>query len=57
MREGSLSTAGKAGENAVSFDGHTSPSHELGPGNYTLEIKATNPAGASQTYGLSFTIL
>jgi hypothetical protein len=57
ISKGSLSTAGKAGENAVSFDGHTSRSHKLGPGNYTLKIKATNAAGQSETNNLSFTIL
>ncbi|HEV3344350.1 MAG TPA: hypothetical protein VG125_28500, partial [Pirellulales bacterium] len=57
ISKGSLSAAGEAGENAVSFDGHTSRSHKLGPGAYTLEIKATNPAGHSETHKLSFTIL
>ena len=56
ISEGSLSAAGKAGENAVSFDGHTSRVHKLGPGSYTLKIKATNPAGRSETHNLSFTI-
>jgi flagellar hook assembly protein FlgD len=57
ITKGSQSAAGKAGENAVSFDGHTTRSHKLGPGEYTLEIKATNPAGQSGTRKLSFTIL
>jgi hypothetical protein len=54
---GSLSVASKAGENAVSFDGHTSRSHKLRPGNYTLEITALNAAGRSKGGHLSFTIL
>jgi hypothetical protein len=57
ISDGSLSAAGKVGENAVPFDGHTSRLHKLGPGSYTLEIKATNPAGRSETHNLSFTIL
>lgn len=56
-RKGSLSTTGKAGENSVSFDGHISRSHTLGPGDYTLEIRASNAAGHSETHRLSFTIL
>jgi hypothetical protein len=56
VRKASLSAAGKAGENAVYFDGHTPRSPELGPGDYTLEIKATNSAGRSETHDLSFTI-
>ncbi len=39
---GGTSTAGKAGKNTMPFDGHTSRSHKLGSGDYTLEIKATN---------------
>ncbi len=57
ISKGSLSAAGKTGENAVSFDGHISRANKLGPGDYTLEIKATNPAGQSETNYLSFTIL
>jgi N-acetylneuraminic acid mutarotase len=55
--EGSLSAAGKAGKDAMQFDGHISRSHKLGPGYYTLEIKAASPAGHSKTRNLSFTIL
>ena len=57
ISKGSLSVAGKAGENRGSFNGDTSRSHKLGPGDYTLEIKATNTAGRSETHDLSFTIL
>jgi hypothetical protein len=57
ISKGSLSAAGKAGENAVSFDGHTTRSHKLGSGDYTLEIKAINQAGQSETHKLNFTIL
>jgi hypothetical protein len=57
ISKGSLSAAGKAGENVVAFDGCTSRSHKLGPGDYMLEIKATNRAGQSETSKLSFTIL
>jgi hypothetical protein len=56
ISKGSLSETGKAGTNAVPFDGHIR-SHKLGPGDYTLEIKATNPGGQSETHTLSFTIL
>jgi len=57
ISKGSLSAPGKAGENVVVFDGRTSRSHKLGPGDYTLEIKATNRASQSETSKLSFTIL
>lgn len=57
ISKGSLSAPGKAGENVVVFDGRTSRSHKLGPGDYTLEIKATNRGRLSETSKLSFTIL
>ncbi len=57
ISEGSLSVTGRAGDNTVSFDGRTSRSHKLGPGDYTLRTKAANPAGRSKTYSLEFTIL
>lgn len=57
INEGSLSESGKTGKDSVWFDGHISRSHGLGSGDYTLEIKASNSAGHSETHSLSFTIL
>ena len=52
-----LSFAGHAGANKVSFQGRVSPTRKLAPGHYTLVITATNPAGRSAPVALGFTIV
>jgi hypothetical protein len=55
---GTLSFSGHAGTNKVVFQGLISRSKRLTSGRYTLEITATNPAGArSAPTSLSFTIV
>jgi hypothetical protein len=53
---GTLSFAGHAGMNKVSFQGR-SGKHKLKPGSYTLVITAANAAGHSSPKSLSFTIV
>jgi hypothetical protein len=58
VTEGTLSFAGHAGKNKVSFQGRISALRKLEPGRYTLLIAATNATGQrSQTQSLSFTIV
>jgi hypothetical protein len=55
---GTLSFAGYAGKNTVSFQGRISHSSKLKPGKYTLLITATNAAHQrSNTKALTFTIV
>jgi Concanavalin A-like lectin/glucanases superfamily len=53
---GTLSFAGHAGMNKVSFQGR-SGKHKLKPGSYILVITAANAAGHSSPKSLSFTIV
>lgn len=57
ISKGDISVAGKTGENSVAFDGRTSRSPRLGPGDYTLEVSATSQAGQSTIRDIRFTIL
>jgi hypothetical protein len=43
--------------NKVSFQGPLSRRRRLGPGTYTLTIRATNTAGRSAPVSLGFTIV
>jgi hypothetical protein len=54
---GALSFSAHAGTNKVAFDGRISHSKRLKPGHYTLIIRATNAAGASNAKQLTFTIV
>jgi hypothetical protein len=54
---GTVSFAGRAGLNRVSFEGRISHSKALAPGSYTLTVRATNATGASAARSLKFTIV
>jgi hypothetical protein len=57
VTRGTLSFAGNAGRNTVSFQGRIPGSGRLPPGDYTLVITASNSAGRSSPKRLRFTIL
>jgi hypothetical protein len=58
VRAGTLSFTGHSGSNRVVFQGRISRSKELKPGQYTLEITASNAAGQnSLPQTLAFTIV
>jgi hypothetical protein len=53
-----MTFAGHAGRNRVAFQGRISRAKHLQPGDYTLAITATNPAGerSSTSQELSFMV-
>jgi hypothetical protein len=55
---GTLTFAGRTGENTVRFQGHVSSTAKLPPGNYTLRVTAVNAAGERgvATKGLRFSV-
>jgi hypothetical protein len=57
VTRGTLSLAGHAGANKISFQGRISASRKLKPGAYKVQIAAKTAAGRSQTLTLSFTIV
>ncbi|HEY2216745.1 MAG TPA: choice-of-anchor Q domain-containing protein, partial [Solirubrobacteraceae bacterium] len=57
VTRGTLSLAGHAGTNFVSFQGRISRSRKLAPGSYTVHVVASNAAGRSKARTLSFTIV
>lgn len=57
VTSGTLSLAGHAGPNSVSFQGRISLARRLRPGTYTVSIAASNVGGRSQKRTLSFTIV
>jgi hypothetical protein len=54
---GTLTFAGHAGINKVTFQGRVSPSKKLRPGRYTLLITASNSSGHAGPVRLNFTIV
>jgi hypothetical protein len=58
LTQGTLAFAGHAGTNRLDFQGRLSGSKQLGPGEYTLIILATNTGGQrSEPQALRFTIV
>ena len=55
VSRGTVTVAGKAGDNSVSFKGRTSTG-KLKPGNYTVVITAKDSAGHARPASLRFTI-
>jgi hypothetical protein len=53
---GTLTLAGHAGTDKITFQGHVSKKQKLAPGGYTVTITATNATGHSRTRSTKFTI-